>query len=84
MFDQDGDGTISTEELREVMTNLGQTVSDGDIKGKIILLKIHTRCSIWLRQSVFPFVQTIDWSKHSFDFWRIFFSLSTRRNVRRR
>lgn len=32
MFDQDGDGTISTEELRLVMTNLGQTVSDGDIK----------------------------------------------------
>lgn len=32
MFDQNGDGTISTDELKEVMTNLGQIVSDDDIK----------------------------------------------------
>ena len=32
MFDQNGDGTISTDELRGMMTTLGQQVSDSDIK----------------------------------------------------
>lgn len=32
MFDQNGDGTISIEELKEVMTNLGQSVSDENIQ----------------------------------------------------
>jgi len=32
MFDQNGDGTISTEELKEVMTNMDQSVTDQDIK----------------------------------------------------
>jgi len=32
MFDQNGDGSISTEELKEVMSNLGQVVSDEEIK----------------------------------------------------
>jgi len=31
LFDQDGDGFIDTTDLREIMTNLGEKITDEDI-----------------------------------------------------
>ena len=31
MFDKDGDGTISTEELANVLKNMGQNLTDEDL-----------------------------------------------------
>ena len=34
-FDRDGNGSITADELREVLTDLGQTPTDGEIKDMI-------------------------------------------------
>ena len=35
MFDKDGNGSISGEELRQVMTNLGERLTDDDVREMI-------------------------------------------------
>jgi Ca2+-binding EF-hand superfamily protein len=61
MFDVDGDGTVSTEELKDVMAKLGQNPSEKELTDMInevdedgAYLRItsrHTRCTSALRNS---------------------------------
>ena len=54
MFDVDGDGTVSTEELKDVMAKLGQNPSDKELTDMInevdedglyfVLLKLRCPC----------------------------------------
>jgi Ca2+-binding EF-hand superfamily protein len=61
MFDVDGDGTVSTEELKDVMAKLGQNPSEKELTDMInevdedgAYLRItsqHIRCTSALRNS---------------------------------
>lgn len=65
MFDKDGDGTVSTEELGEVMRSMGQNPTEKELMDMIAEVDVDGTCNIKsnMKQEESEYLLFLIWEK---------------------